>query len=115
MTKTYTLRQLTDLFFDKALHGRSTTTVKTYRWYLPKFLCEFGDYQAAKLKALDIIKYVQSRKSWKSQSTRATFDRCLRNVFNWAIRMGLIDRNPMQGIPAPSYTRRRDWTAYEFK
>lgn len=109
-----TIRELSKAFLAHGLHGCAATTRLTYEKYLPPFLRRFGSRKPSELTPLDMLKFLKTRKTWKSQSTFATFDRCVRNLFNWSIRMGLTDTNPMSRIQAPAFTRRRNWTAAEF-
>lgn len=108
------VNDLAKLFFSHALRGLAPSTVRTYQSYLKLFCEKFGTVEVSKLKLFDVFAWIGKQDGWKSPSTFATVDRCLKRLFNWSVRFNLIDKNPIAGLPVPREAIRRNWKDREF-
>lgn len=108
------VNDLAKLFFAHGLRGLAPSTCNTYHLYLRYFCEKFGHVPITKVVLFDVFAWIGSKPGWKSPSTFATVDKCLKRLFNWGVRFGLIDRNPVAGLPVPREAQRRNWKNREF-
>ncbi|MDE2107352.1 MAG: tyrosine-type recombinase/integrase [Patescibacteria group bacterium] len=74
-------------------------------------------YGAEKLDGcfpFQIATWLSSHPEWESDWTRARAVRTVQRPFNWAVRLGLINRNPFGGFSVRSGRRGRPMTDDEF-
>lgn len=103
----WTVVALCDEFLDFC-HRRQA--VATFKWYL-RYLEPFCQHVGAKLKADDLRPYMVTR--WvdeqypdASPSTKHGATRAVVRVYNWAMKEGLLERNPVQYVSKPTPTPR---------
>lgn len=105
---------LARLFFAHGLRGLAPSTCKTYRQYLKRFCEKFGHVPVPQLSLFEVFTWLGQQPGWKSPSTFATVDRCLKRLFNWGIRFGLLAKSPVAGLPTSREAHRRNWKDREF-
>lgn len=110
-----TIAEISRQFFRYGTEGVAEQTRITYRKYVGYFVSRFGHVVPSRLSVLEVTAWLNSHTTWKSSSTLATVIRCIKRLFNWAVRYDLIARNPLMGIRKPGGESRRNWTTQEFR
>ena len=102
-----TVSLLIDWFLEWNQQHRARRTYDWYRDYLVKFYRHIGpSLTVADLKPYNVTTWVQKDYSGMSPNTRHGAIRTVQRALNWAVKEGLIDRNPTQGMEKPTPQRR---------
>jgi len=80
------------------------------------FAADFGGRLITDVRAFDLLAWINRnlpprRSAW----TRRRWNSTIQAPFNAAARLGLIDRNPFDGLSMPEGPCGRDWTDEEFR
>jgi integrase/recombinase XerC len=67
---------------------------------------------ALSLKPLHIVEWADSYSTWGANQKRGAII-AVQRPFNWAIKMGYIDRNPVVGVEKPKPVRREEYVTPE--
>ena len=93
--------------------GRSApTTYYTRKHYLTRFNKEYGDFRVTDCKTIHLTRWIDRHEDW-SETTKFSVSLIVRRPFNWAVRQGLLARNPFGPTPYRA-GRRRPMTSAEF-
>lgn len=93
-----------DLFAEYLARTESQQSARTFaerRKLLELFDAENGPLALADLIADDLERWLETHPGWRSDWTRMRIVGTLKRPFNWAVRKGLIDRNPFASVSAP--------------
>lgn len=89
--KEYTVNSLCSLYLHNHIKTLSTTT--TYPSFIEKFRLQFGAWSVGRLTRYDCLQWLASLTTLSGSSINRHHDVC-RAMFNWAIRLQLINVNP---------------------
>lgn len=78
------------------------------------FLTRHGFRLVENLKAIHLQQWIDSQSTWTSDWTRAHAVAVIKRPFNWAVKMGMIQFNPVQNVTSASGSPRRPMTGKEF-
>lgn len=79
------------------------------------FLELYGDRRCVDCRGFMVQDFICSMPKVRENWTRRRWNTTLQLPFNYAVKLGLIDRNPFQGVDFPLGKRGRDWTDEEFR
>lgn len=115
------LRSSTDLTVDAVIQcflsqsaGASRAAVERKR-ILDQFVAEFGHRYVTDMRPADLVFWVAARKKWKSDWTKRNVIHCIVRPFNWAMRLGLIDRNPLAHVSHPEGEAGEPMNEWEYR
>jgi len=99
----YKLREFTDKVFLRAKEIQKTNTVLTYDSAIKRFFAFMGDVSVEKVRVIDIDRYVDFlKKEGLSSSTISVYLSPIQLAFKEAIRLEIIDKNPVMFTIKPS-------------
>lgn len=106
----HTVRQILDLYWKWLKKNRRPTTYEPRK----RQLKTFGDSVPANLKATalkpyHVQKWLDDNPRPLNNTTRNTRITLILGVFNWAKKMGYLDRNPIEGMPKPERLVRQEY------
>ncbi len=94
-----------DAFFDWCQKHKAPRTYQWYRRYLESSGRSLpGDPVLAELRPFHVQRWLDAHPDWKTGKRGAVI--AVQRAFNWAVRMGLIDANPIRSIEKPKAGRR---------
>lgn len=96
------------------LRNRSQRTFYERRRYLQLFAEEFGQQRIGQIKAFHLENWVLGHPTWKSPETKTEAVKSVKAAFNWAVRAGLMEKNPFAHVTMGYRVRRRPATRHEF-
>ncbi len=79
------------------------------------FMELYGPRRCADCRAYMLHEFIMSQVNVKETWTRRRWATVINLPFNYALQMGLVDRNPFKGVKFESGNRGRDWTDAEFR
>lgn len=89
---------------------------KTYEWYqtrLGYFLADNPEFLVDTIKPIHVQTWLDT-KTWSSGHKRGCVT-ALKGAFNWAVRMEMLEKNPIRGLEKPEAGRREEFlTKAEF-
>lgn len=112
--RTPTARVL-DQFLVWVQQNRATQTYKWYLNHLQSFADAVGTIHVGDLKAKHATDWLEKSYRDASDSYKNGACRALARAFNWAIKQGLIEKNPVRGLERPpseareAYLKPADW------
>lgn len=109
-----TLRELCDMYLAHADGKVAKRTLSGQRAILAQFCAEFGHKRPAQLKAADLQLWLDRQTQWKSAWTKLRAIGSIKRPLNWAVKMGLIDKNPFHPITGETGDCRRAMTEEEY-
>lgn len=80
----------------------------TYEWYLAHlqaFVNSLPDLSVSELKPYHVVEYLDSRTGWSNGSRRGAVI-AIKRAFNWAEKLGYVERNPIRALEKPPADRR---------
>ncbi|QDU82632.1 Tyrosine recombinase XerD [Polystyrenella longa] len=94
-----------DQFLEWTLHNRSEATFVYYRERLQAFLSMHPDLLVHQLKPFHVQRWVDSNPTWSDGHRRGLIT-TIKRAFNWALKSGHIDQNPIMHLEKPPGGRR---------
>lgn len=94
-----TVGQVVTIFLSHST-GVSRATIDRNR-IIEQFVADFGTSLVSDLRPVDLIFWVAARKKWKSDWTKRNVIHSIVRPLNWAVRLGIIDRNPLAHVSHP--------------
>jgi integrase len=85
--------------------NRKWRTIYNYNYYFQLFHEHCGSSAVKELKPIHVEQFLDKKPEW-SQSTKATFLIVIIRAFNWAVKRGIISKNPIAGMERPSIKSR---------
>jgi integrase len=79
------------------------------------FAGALGDMSCSECRPHDLLAFINQRSLECSDWTKKRWNATLQRPFNFAVRLGLIARNPFKGVSFPEGQNGRDWTAGEYR
>lgn len=79
------------------------------------FRAEFGHRPYAELKPFDLLNFINAHAGEHAVWTRRRWSATIQRPFNYAVEVGLIDRNPFRGLRFGKGRQGRDWTDEEYR
>jgi integrase len=99
---------LIDLFLSWCLKHRSKRTAEWYRGHLQSFLDSLpaaATIAAGQVKPFHVVNWADAHATWGPMQRRGAIT-AVQRAFNWAEKLGHIDRSPLRGIEKPPPKRR---------
>jgi len=94
-----------DAFLDWCQNHKAGRTYDWYRDYLESFARTIPQgMTTARLKPFHVQQWLDANPGWKTGKRGAVI--AVQRAFNWAVRMGLIDTNPIRSLEKPKAGRR---------
>ncbi|CAN5702389.1 hypothetical protein BH23PLA1_BH23PLA1_41280 [soil metagenome] len=94
-----------DAFLDWCLKHKAGRTYDWYRGYLESFARTLpAGLGTARLKPFHVQQWLDANPGWKTGKQGAII--AVQRAFNWAVRMGLIEANPVRSLEKPRAGRR---------
>jgi integrase len=94
-----------DAFLDWCQKHKAGRTYDWYRGYLESFARTIPPgLSIGRLKPFDVQKWLDANPRWKTGKRGAVI--AVQRAFNWAVRMGLIENNPVRALEKPRAGRR---------
>ncbi len=103
-----------DAYLDYATKKNKKQTLYEKKLILQGFVDRHGRRLVRDLKAFDLTTWIDSHPGWNSEWTRSNAVKYLKAPFNWAIKQGLIDRNPFAAVEQTEGPGYRPMTNAEF-
>ena len=104
-TATRTAVGVMDAFLDWCQKHKAARTYDWYRAYLESFGRVLPrDLPVAQLRPFHVQHWLDANPAWRTGKRGAVI--AVQRAFNWALRMGLIDANPVRSIEKPKAGRR---------
>jgi integrase len=97
-----------DLFLAWCLKHRSKRTSEWYRGHLQSFLDSLPDaatIAAGQVKPFHVVNWADAHATWGPMQRRGAIT-AVQRAFNWAEKLGHLDRSPLRGIEKPPPKRR---------
>jgi integrase len=109
-----TVASVIDAFLDHDVRRSGTRTYYERRRYLQLFAESVGRKLVKACLPYDLTCWIDAHPEWQSDWTKSYAVRCVQRPFNWAVKSGLIDKNPFAGVTQAVGEPRREMTADEF-
>jgi integrase len=109
------VRDVVALYLDHARKDQAARTYDGRRRILAAFAAAHGDLLLADAKPFHLRLWVDANDRWKSDWTRKGVIGAVQRAFNWAAKLGMIDRNPFVGVSNPEGEPGRAMTDAEFR
>lgn len=106
---------LLDAYLELGLDDVGTARKHSMHSLLTLFSKEFGAKRVRDVKPIDFLRWLKGNPSWKSAHSRRNTLKSIKAVFNWGVRMDVIDKNPIQFVSVPAGDRRRPVSDDEFQ
>jgi len=90
-----------EAFMDWTQLHRAPRTYDFYKERIERFLKAIPNMQVAELRPYHAQQWLDSRKDW-SDAYKAGVVTSVKRMFNWAVKQGYIDRNPLKGLEKPN-------------
>lgn len=81
---------------------------------LERFCLAHGFREVADLRAIHLSTWLDGQTTWKSDWTAAHVVAVIKRPFNWAVKMGIIETNPLRSVSRSTGSPRRPMTDREF-
>lgn len=99
------LREVISEYLTVGCKHFSDDTRNERNYVLGRLSAELGDKPITECKPFHLLAWLEKQTTWKAQTTRGGRTFRILSAFNWAVRMGLIERNPfMEGHGNPYET-----------
>ena len=95
---------IVDAFLDWTHKHRAVDTYEWYRYRLQRFVSRYPDLRVIDLRPFHVQEWVDTYDFAKT--SRRNYVRSVKRCFNWALRQGYIDNNPLAYLEAPGSDRR---------
>ena len=103
-----------DAFLDHDVRRSGTRTYYERRRYLQLFAETLGRKPVKACLPYDLTRRIDAHPEWESDWTKSYAVRCVQRPFNWAVKSGLIPKNPFAGVTQAVGEPRRPMTRDEF-
>lgn len=98
---TITLGALADAHFEGALRGAAADTLANYRRYVGDFLSHTGKAtEAAGVRPMDVGVWLDGHAGWGPSTRRLAISQ-VKAIFNWGLRQGLLETDPLARMVRP--------------
>lgn len=98
-------------------HSRSEQSDRTFedrKRIIDAFVAAHGDIRIVEARPFHLRLWVDSHEKWKSDWTKKRVISTVQRCFNWAVKLGIIERNPFAGISQREGEPGRAMTDEEF-
>ncbi len=110
LPSSYTVRQIIVAYWDWAKDHLAPSTCDRRKPLLETFSEAVpAKLKGEELKPLHVQRWLDANKRIKSPTTEGNRIGLIKGVFNWAKRMGYIERNPIVDMPRPAARVRQDF------
>ena len=92
--------EIAEAFMDWTQLHRAPRTYDFYKERIERFLKAVPNMQVTEIKPYHAQQWLDSYKDW-SDGYKAGVVTSLKRMFNWAVKQGYIDRNPLNGLEKP--------------
>lgn len=82
---------------------------------LELFCLEHGHKPVSACRPADLVFWMNAHPEWVSDWSKLRIIRTVNRPFNWAVSLGLLDRNPFKGVSHPAGCRGRPMQPQEFQ
>lgn len=110
-----TVASVIDAYLDHATRELSAETHESRTRYLQMFAEAHGFRLVKDCLPIHLTQWLDGKKAWESDWTRATVIKIVQRAFNWAARQRLIPSNPFLGVTQRPGEPRRPMTDEEFR
>ena len=100
-------------YLQHAIRSLSKSTYDRVVKYLAEFMSHIARCQLRELKPFHLVAWVESHPTWNRMATLAHAANSVRGCFGWAVKMGIIDRDPFKGVRYISHDTRKPITSAE--
>jgi hypothetical protein len=112
----HTVASVIDEYLARNKKRLGKMTFYEQKLYLQEFCKDYGPRLIGKCIPYHLVTWVDDHPEWKSAWTRAYAIRSVKRPFNWAVEMGLIEKNPFAKVKLPRCTtRHRPITEEEYR
>jgi integrase len=109
-----TVASVIDAFLDYDVRRSGQRTYYERRRYLQLFAEALGRKSVKACLPYDLTRWLDAHPEWESEWTKSYAVRCVHRPFNWAVKSGLIPKNPFAGVTQAVGEPRRPMTSEEF-
>jgi integrase len=102
----FTMSQIMDRYLGEVLTEKAESTKTGEQRFIANLRGVFGDMQPQDIKPADIYRYMDIRAKKSGKATANCEKAALSNVFNAAIRWGLVEKNPCKEVKRISQKHR---------
>ncbi len=110
-----TVRDVIALYLENTRQEQSPRTFEGRQRILRAFVDRHGDLPLADAKPYHLRLWLDAQTQWASDWTKKGACGSVQRAFNWAVKLGIIDRNPFHGISHREGEPGRPMTDGEFR
>jgi integrase len=87
-----------DEFLTWAKDNCAPKTFEGHRFWIEQFVDACGKIKVRELKPIHVTRWVNSKSTWKSTSSKYNAFRNAKRAFSWAVQLGLLEKSPLAGM-----------------
>lgn len=110
-----TVSQVVGLYLGQNAANYAVDAQRERTRILSLFCAEHGHKPIAACRPADLVFWLNSHTEWASDWSKLRVIRTVGRPFNWAVNLGILDRNPFRGVSHPAGNRGRPMKPQEFQ